>query len=421
MRILVWGINYSPELTGIAPFNTGLCEDLRARGHDVEMVTSFAYYPAWRKAPADRGRFFRREQREGVTVYRCWHYVPRRVTTLRRILHELTFGLVSWLRVLSRPAPDVYVVVSPPLVLGPLASLMGWLRRRPYVFHVQDLQPDAAVGLGMVRVGLLTRVLYALESWSYRHAAAVSGISDGMIRAFTRKGVPEHRRWLFPNWTRAGAAWADAAARRRLAAEFRARHGIAPGAFVASYSGNLGRKQGLETLVEAVAQLEQGPAAGREIVVLIVGDGAMREELGVLVARLATGRLRLLPLLDEAAYQALLATSDVSLILQAPGSGQYFFPSKLLTVLREGRAVLSVADADSELAVAVESGGFGRTVPPGRPDLLARALRELAEDPAALARLEAATAWVERFGPERVLGEFARRLGDLAGGRGPQK
>jgi len=156
-------------------------------------------------------------------------------------------------------------------------------------------------------------------------------------------------------------------------------------------------------------------------VVLIVGDGAMREELGVLVARLATGRLRLLPLLDEADYQALLATSDVSLILQAPGTGQYFFPSKLLTVLREGRAVLSVADADSELAVAVESGGFGRTVPPGRPDLLARALRELADDPAALARLEAATAWVERFGPERVLGDFARRLGGLAAGRGQQK
>ena len=413
MRILVWGINYSPELTGIAPFNAGLCEDLRARGHEVEMVTSFPYYPAWSKSPADRGRLFRMEERAGVAVYRCWHYVPRRVTTLARMLHELTFGLVSWLRVLVRPAPDVYVVVSPPLVLGPLASVMGWLRRRPYVFHVQDLQPDAAVGLGMVRTGLLTRLLYALEGWSYRHAAAVSGISDGMMRAFARKGVPESRRWLFPNWTRAGGPRSDAAVRRGWAAEFRARQGIPDGAFLASYSGNLGRKQGLETLVEAVAQLGREPAGRREIVVLIVGDGAMRGELMTLIARVGSPRLRLLPLQDEAGYRGLLAASDVSLILQAPGTGQYFFPSKLLTVLGEGRAVLGVADADSELAVAVVEGGFGRTVPPGRPDLLAASLRELADDPSALARLEAATGWVERFAPGRVLAQFEQRLSGL--------
>ena len=49
MRILVWGINYAPEVTGIGPCNTVLCEHLRAAGHEVEMVTSFPYYPGWRK------------------------------------------------------------------------------------------------------------------------------------------------------------------------------------------------------------------------------------------------------------------------------------------------------------------------------------------------------------------------------------
>lgn len=421
MRILVWGINYSPELTGIAPFNAGLCGHLRACGHEVEMVTSFAYYPSWTKASADRGQVYRRDELAGIPVYRCWHYVPRRVTTVARILHELTFGLVSWLRVLARPAPDLYVVISPPLVLGPLASLVGWLRRRPYVFHVQDLQPDAAVGLGMVRPGVMTRVLYLLESWSYRHAAAVSGISAGMLRAFARKGVPETRRWLFPNWTRSGARRIDPAARRRAAEDFRSRHGIPPGAFVASYSGNLGRKQGLEMLVEAAAQLERGPAVDREIVLLIVGDGAMREELSAQVARLASPRLRLLPLQEEDGYRGLLAASNVSLILQAPGTGQYFFPSKLLTVLDQGGAVLSVADADSELALAVAEGGFGWNVQPGRPDLLVRALRGLSGDPAEVAKLEGATGWVARFAPERVLGDFERRLAGLADSVGLQK
>ena len=415
MRIIVWGINYAPELTGIAPFNAGLCEDLRRRGHTVEMITGFPYYPRWEKAPGDRGRLHRREEINGVPVYRCWQYVPRRVTTLRRIAHELTFGLGSLLRVLLRPAADVYIVVSPPLILGPLASLLCRLKRRPYVFHVQDLQPDAAVGLGMVKPGLFTRLLYRVEAWAYRDAAAVSGISDGMMQAFAAKGVPESKRWLFPNWIRGGVS-AAASERCAAAAAFRAKYGIPAGCFLASYSGNLGRKQGLETLVEAVARLDARPAGAPGIQVLLVGDGAMRETLAAQVRAKGMTGLRMLPLLDETDYQGMLAASDVSLIVQSPGTGQYFFPSKLLSILTAGCPVLSVADDDSELAKAVADGAFGRNVRPADPTALAQALEELAADPAALAQLRRRTAWVERFSAARVLTEFEARLSRLLRG-----
>ncbi len=58
MRVIVWGINYAPEITGIAPHNVALCEFLRQRGDDVEMVTTFAYYPAWRKSREIDTSFF---------------------------------------------------------------------------------------------------------------------------------------------------------------------------------------------------------------------------------------------------------------------------------------------------------------------------------------------------------------------------
>ena len=129
MRIIVWGINYAPESTGIAPYNAGLCEFLARQDHEVRMVTTFAYYPAWKKNPADRGRLHREDFINGVRVHRCWHYVPRKVTTLRRMVHELSFGAASLLRVLTLPRADVYVVVSPPLLLGPLAWLVARLKR----------------------------------------------------------------------------------------------------------------------------------------------------------------------------------------------------------------------------------------------------------------------------------------------------
>src|SRR2546428_12354686 len=121
MRIIVWGINYTPEITGIAPHNVALCEFLQRHGQDVEMVTTFAYYPAWRKRAEDRHLLYRTGGINGVKIHRCWHFVPARVSAVKRILHEATFVFTSILRVLSLKRPDGYVVVSPPLLLGAAA------------------------------------------------------------------------------------------------------------------------------------------------------------------------------------------------------------------------------------------------------------------------------------------------------------
>src|SRR4051812_4429091 len=189
MRVVVWGINYAPEFTGIAPHSVALCEFLEREGHDVEMVTSFSYYPTWQKRPEDWGRLYRTDVVNGIPVHRCWHFVPTRVSALKRILHEGTFVFTSTLRALALPGPSVYFVVSPPLLLGAAAGLVGKLKGAPVVFHVQDMQPDAAVGLGMLKAGWFTRLLYALEAFAYRHAARVSGITKGMLDTFEAKGV----------------------------------------------------------------------------------------------------------------------------------------------------------------------------------------------------------------------------------------
>jgi len=118
MKITVWGINYAPELTGIAPFNTMLCEFLRKRGHDVSMLTGFQYYPNWRKCPDDCRRVYHQEVLNGVPVNRCWLYVPSKVSPFQRILHEASFVIMSMLRALFLPRADLYVIVSPPLGLS---------------------------------------------------------------------------------------------------------------------------------------------------------------------------------------------------------------------------------------------------------------------------------------------------------------
>jgi colanic acid biosynthesis glycosyl transferase WcaI len=401
MKITVWGINYGPELTGIAPYNQALCEFLAREGHTVQMVTGFPYYPNWSKAGSDRGVGFRTETIQGVTVDRCWQFVPSRPRTLTRILHELSFVVTSFLRLLFLPRPDVFVVVSPPLLLGAAAWLLTRLRRAPFVFHVQDLQPDAAYALGMLKRGWLARVLYALEGFAYAKAQRVSGISQGMMDAFLRKGVSPDATLYSPN----GVALPEPSA-LPAKGQFRSRHGWSADTFLVVYSGNLGVKQGLEVLIEAAARIEDS-----RVRIVICGDGARRDALARLVAERRLSNVTMLPLQPEAQFLELLADTDLAVITQESGTGQFFFPSKLLRTLAMARPVLAVADPTSELVRALDKGRFGVHSPPQRPEEVARVLQELTGDPLRLRSMgEAGRAFVEQFEFSKVLRDFVSAL-----------
>lgn len=401
MRVVVWGINYAPEFTGIAPHSVALCEFLLQQGHDVEMVTSFAYYPTWQKRPEDRARLYRTDVINGVPVHRCWHFVPRRVSALKRILHEGSFVFTSTLRALFLRRPDVFVVVSPPLLLGVAGWLVGKLKRAPFVFHVQDMQPDAAVGLGMLKANWFTRALYGLEAFAYRHAARVSGITQGMLRTFRGKGVPDAKLVYFPN---AIDLKTDEAPPQQ--GGFRKRHGFAEDEFLAVYAGNLGVKQGLEVLLETAALLRE-----QRIRFLICGDGAQREALAARAAEMKLPNFSMLPLQAGGDYRALLVDADVCFITQQTGAGNSFFPSKLLGLLAESKPVVTVAAPECELALSLVEGNFGVNVPPGQPRELAAVLEALAKDRQRLADYGAAgRRYVEQFEKTRVFENFMEEL-----------
>lgn len=404
MKITVWGINYTPELTGIAPYNAALCEHLVASGENVRMVTTFAYYPAWKKQESDCGKLFRTDLVNGVRVHRCWHYVPQKVSALKRILHEGSFVATSFLRLLFLPRPDVLVVVSPPLLLGAAAWVMSVLKRCPFVFHVQDLQPDAAVGLGMLKPGLFTRALYALEALAYRKAARVSGISDGMREAFLSKQVPAEKIIYFPN----GVAL-PALESIQPSGEFRKAQGFANDDFLAVYSGNLGMKQGLSILVAAAKRLKS-----THIKMVICGDGAARPGLLQEIEAAHLKNVSLLPLQPEHQYHAMLKDADLILIPQQRGSGAAFLPSKLLPALAYAKPILAIADADSALTRAVNDGQFGRCIAPEQPGSVTSALEEMASSRESLKTFSKnGRQYVERFEMSTLQNQFASELDKL--------
>ena len=343
MHVLVIGINYWPEETGIGAFTTGRCEYLASRGHRVSVCTSFPYYPDWRTMNGYRRRVAMKQWRNGVEIHRTWMYVPDRVTSLRRMIHEGSFIATSFFNAMSRSRPDVILAISPPLGLAASAVTLGRRWKVPYMFHVADLQPDAAVDLGMLSPGAMVRMLYGLERVAYRNAARVATLTGAMREKIVLKGVPEAKVTLCPDWSEPALfslPLADGGQRFRDQYAVRDR-------FIVSHCGNMGVKQGLEVVLGAA---ERARGSHPELLFLMVGDGAMKPKLEQSARRRGLDNVRFLPILSTDIFRDMLAASDLCLVTQQKTVADIVFPSKVLTLLSAGRPVVASLSSGSEVA-----------------------------------------------------------------------
>ena len=146
------------------------------------------YYPEWRIYPGYNRKLILREERNGVTILRSWMWVPREVSSAKRVVFEASFLASSLLRAIGSCKPDLLLVVSPPLGLGLSAVILNRWWKIPYMFDVQDLQPDAAAGF---QNAPQTRAAqsHRLEAMAYRNASLISTVTEGMRQRIVEKGI----------------------------------------------------------------------------------------------------------------------------------------------------------------------------------------------------------------------------------------
>ena len=411
MRILVYGINYAPELTGIGKYSGEMVEWLSEHGHEVRMVTAPPYYPEWKVGQDYSSWCYKREisrdgrqgARDNLVVWRCPLWVPARPSGLKRLVHLASFAFSSFPVMLMqlRWKPDVVMAIEPPLMCAPTALLIAKMCNAKSWLHVQDFEVDAAFELGILKSGWLRKTALFIELRLMRCFDMVSTISGRMLERLIAKGVAQKMTSYFPNWV-------DLNEIIPLKQEgwLRNELGIPPGRFVALYSGNMGEKQGLEIVLEAADQLISNP----EILFVLSGEGAAKARLMDLYPHLPN--VLWLPLQPLEKLNDLLNLADIHLLPQRANVADLVMPSKLSGMLASGRPVLATARTGTQLAKLVAS--CGKVVEPGDVQGFVEGLLELARSPQSRAELgsaarNAAQAWDKTI----VLHRFEEQLNVL--------
>ena len=377
MRVVVIGINYPPEVAGIAPQTAALCRHLAARGDEVLMLTAKPHYPAWRVGIDYRQSGFIRQTLDSVRVIRLPSYIPAQPGSLiRRLLYDGSFALVAGFMALLLPRADVYLYIGAQPAIAVATALVARIRCRPWITKVADLAVNAGAAVAMIRNPTLVRLLRTVEYAAYKRADVVLVLTQGFAEELLRHGLSEQKVHVVRDSEDVAGLTP-----RTNRVETRQRHGLDPDLPLVTHIGSIGRKQGLQVAVKAATADQTGTCW------LVVGDGPERPAIE---HSAPPGRMRFLPFMPRPQLADLLAASDLALLTQRRGVIESVIPSKLITYMAAGLPVVASVHADSEAARLIRDARCGVVVEPEAPGALQSAVADLLADPAQRRRLGAA-------------------------------
>jgi colanic acid biosynthesis glycosyl transferase WcaI len=390
-RLLVLNQYYWPGVEATAQLLTELCEAL-AEDLDVTVVTGQLH--GQEEQP-------HRSVRNGVEIVRVPSTSFERSKLFARASNYATYLTSALVRGLRGRRPDVVLCMTDPPIVANIALLVARRFRVPVVVISQDVFPEIAVQLKRLENPVVMSLLRGLVGLYLRRADRIVAIGDTMRRRLEEKGAPAERMLVIPNWidtTRLGPLDKSNHWSRSWGVDEK---------FVVMHSGNVGHAQDLDSLIRAATFLRDLD----DLLIMIIGMGARHAELVALAELHEVDQVQFLYYQSRAVLPQSLSAADVHVVGLAAGLAGYVVPSRLYGILAVGRPVIVAADPESETAQLVTEVGCGIVVPPGRPELLARAIRDAHDGKYDLEAMGArGREWVEREADRSVA---VRRYRDL--------
>ncbi len=406
-HVVICSLNFHPEKVGIGKYNSELVAWLVKHGYQITVITAPPYYPQWKVEESYQGFRYVTENWKGATVHRCPLYVPSKPSALKRIFHLLTFAISSFpvlLSVVFRQRPTLILLTEPPFFCIPAVLFTAWLGQTRSWLHVQDLEIDASLGLGMISRSWITDALHRVEGFLYRRFDRVSTISKKMLTAIVNKGVDPKAARLFPNWIDLKAYELTLGKTPNLEL-----FNIDKSATVVLFSGTIGLKQGVDVLVSAARLLKDE----KQIQFIICGEGPLRKELQAGACDMKN--LHWLDFQSQDNFKYLLARAKIQVLTQLPGASDRVLPSKLLGMMASGAAVIATTEPESEIAEILKETGL--IVRPNDPQALAETIKQLVGQQKQITALgQSAKGFATaNWDLESVLGAFDQEVRKLCG------
>lgn len=380
MRILFFSHYYTPEGNAPATRVSALCERWVRAGHDVTVITGAPNVPNGIVYDGYKNER-KSEVINGVKVERVKTYIAANKGVIKRMLNFTTYFLSALWTSLRLPKADVVIATSPQIFAGYVGVWYKRLRCVPLVTEIRDIWPESmfAVGAKVPRLGIWA--LERIEKAMYINCDRLVTVGEGYRLRLREKGVPEEKMSVVMNGTDLevySPREKDAALLKQFGLE---------GKFVVSYIGTVGMACGLDCVLDAAEKVKvEGEGGQRNVVFVIVGDGAARVQLEEESKRRGLTNVVFTGRQPKLAMPDWVASSDVSLVhLKKTELFTTVMPSKIFESAGCKRPIIMGVDGFAKKLVMDADAGLDMT--PESAESLVECVKKLVDNPALCCKL----------------------------------
>lgn len=343
-----------------------LAEELQRRGHQITVMTT------WPEYNLDQAifpqTFLEYSEENGIAVLRLktlpHHNVNYLIRGIAQLLMPLQFLWKAWRYELQA---DAVIVYSPPM---PLAFVGAFFRgNHRFLLNVQDLFPQNAIDLGVLKNKLQIRFFQWLEQQAYRLADVVTVHSEGNRQTVLQQhpNIAEKLHILHN--------WVDIEHHQSTTSQvdFREKWGITQ-PHVAVFAGVMGPSQYLE-LVLAVAERLQ--AEQPDWLFLLVGDGVEKPKLLQQATQKSLTNVRFEGFVSRDVYPDLLRICSAGLVCLSPQNQTPVVPGKILGYMAAELPVVAFLQRQSDGHAIVQAANCGVTADSANVEACITAFRQL--------------------------------------------
>jgi len=341
---------------------------LIARGHQVTVICG-AHKQSGLQLPYDAARDWYRGSVDGIDVISLPLAYSNKDSLFRRGWIFLRFALRS-VRLALELDCDLVFATSTPITAVIPGLAAKWFRGKPFVFEVRDLWPELPRALGL-RNPFILGGMSLLEFLGYRSADACVGLSPGIVEGIRSRSAASLPIAMIPNGCDLEVFHPSKRTRLSLP-------GIAPGDFVAGFTGAHGVANGLDALLDVAAELKR--RGDQRVKLVFIGDGKEKERLAKHAAEAGLTNCLFFPPVAKTELGAITASLDCGLMVlrDVPAFYRGTSPNKFFDYLAAGIPVVN--NYPGWLAGLIQENRCGVVVPPNNPVAFADALQRLAVD-----------------------------------------
>lgn len=366
MKVLAVHRYYWPDTAPYASILRAIVRQWVQDGHDVDVLSS---QPSYKPNVALEKRLSQ-EVVDGATITRL-NLPAEAGKPLMRILNAVRLGCgLFWMALIKRRYDVVMISTYPPVLGGYCAALVAKLTGARFIYHCMDIQPEIGKVSGEFRQKHIYTILRKLDEWTCNQAKPVVVLSEDMSATLNaRNGSDSINSVVLNNFSLPE----DGSIPTELPFDWPSEK------FVLLFAGNVGRFQGLESLMAAMAMLKHRV----DIRLLVMGDGSEK----VYLERKAMqdgSRVSFVGHHTVGVAKLAMQYASAGFVSLTPDLYKYAYPSKTVTYLERGCPVIVAVEPESRLSKNIISNSLGVCVPPGDPVSIAHEIEFLTDNPAIL-------------------------------------